>query len=567
MNRIKKAASIIIAVALVTSFSALMQLPSETSRAVDNAGNLCLAETTSGVPDYSDESNWAYYGIGEGKSSDVFLICPTVDTQAEYNMSMDDEKTKAHFLGALNMERGIYEDSATLYSPYYRQISMKAYALSEKERAEYFETAYSDVSAAFRYYLENKNNDRPIILAGFSQGAHMCYRLLEEYFSDTALRDRLVAVYALGWYCDQDTLKKYPQIVPATGEDDTGVVVSFDCEAPEVTGTFTCPSDVKSICINPLNWKTDGTPAPASENIGACFPDYEGNIKLETPGLCGCYIDETRGVLKVTDVSPTDYPAMIDLFPEGAYHIYDYQFFYRNLQKNVSVRLDAYLKKADETGEKESLMSLYSDKPAATKVDISGRTKKELKSMFYIKKIDDATWESMQGKSYHKGCPVKRSGLRRVRILYYSYNKKTYIGELITNKAIGQDVRDIFKKLYMKKYQIKRVVPIDEYDGDDTRSMKKDNTSCFNYRTVAGTNTISKHGYGMAIDINPVENPYVVGDYVSPRNGREYADRTKDFAHKIDKNDLCYKLFHKAGFFWGGDWNYTKDYQHFQKTQ
>ncbi len=221
----------------------------------------------------------------------------------------------------------------------------------------------------------------------------------------------------------------------------------------------------------------------------------------------------------------------------------------------------------DETVETpESLMSLYSDMPAGTEADITGRTREELKAMFYIRKIDDAIWESMQGKSYHEGCPIKRSGLRRVRILYYGYDEKDYVGELIVNKKIAHDVRDIFRKLYLKKYQIKRVVPIDVYDGDDTRSMKKDNTSCFNYRTVEGTNTISKHGYGVAIDINPVENPYVVGDYVSPRNGRQYADRSKDFEHKIDKNDLCYKLFHKAGFFWGGDWNYTKDYQHFQKT-
>lgn len=214
----------------------------------------------------------------------------------------------------------------------------------------------------------------------------------------------------------------------------------------------------------------------------------------------------------------------------------------------------------------EPLKKLYGSKPAATKVDITGRTKEELKTMFYIKKIDDDTWKSMQGKSYHKGCPVKRSGLRRVRILYYGYDKKTRVGELICNKKIATDLRDIFKKLYFKKYQIKRVVPIDAYDGDDRKSMTKDNTSCFNYRTVEGTNTISKHGYGVAIDINPVENPYVVGSYVSPKNGKPYANRSKKFAHKIDKKDLCYKLFHKAGFFWGGDWKYTKDYQHFQKT-
>ena len=140
------------------------------------------------------------------------------------------------------MEPGIYADRARLFAPYYRQAAMKVYALNPEDRKPWMRFAYADVSAAFAYYLEHENQGRPIILAGFSQGADMCYRLLAEYFGDEALHDQLVAVYAIGWPCSEALVKQYPQIVPASGEDDLGVVISFDCEAPEVKETFITPA-------------------------------------------------------------------------------------------------------------------------------------------------------------------------------------------------------------------------------------------------------------------------------------------------------------------------------------
>lgn len=295
--------------------------------------------------DYSDKDNWAYYGIGEDKKADLFLICPTVDTKDEFNMSMDDEKTKAHFVGALNMERGIYEDSTRMFAPFYRHAAMKVYSLDAEEREPYLQYAYDDVSEAFKYYLENENNGRPIVLAGFSQGADMCYRLLEEYFKDEELYSRLVAVYAIGWPCTKELVEKSPQIRPARSANDLGTVISFDCESPDVTDTFIYPEGTKAYTINPLNWETDSAPAEKSLNPGACFTDYDGNITKEVKGLCGCYIDKERGVVKVTDIDPADYPAVLNLLPEGGYHIYDYQFFYRSLQENVTNRVNLF---ADE---------------------------------------------------------------------------------------------------------------------------------------------------------------------------------------------------------------------------
>ena len=114
---------------------------------------------------------------------------------------------------------------------------------------------------------------------------------------------------------------------------------------------------------------------------------------------------------------------------------------------------------------------------------------------------------------------------------------------------------------------------IDEYGGDDIASMQDNNTSCFNYRAVDGTSSLSKHAIGCAIDINPFYNPYVVFNkdgsgetYISPEGSEIYADRSQNFPYKIDENDLCYKLFKEHGFVWGGDWNSCKDYQHFQKV-
>ena len=296
--------------------------------------------------DYADADNWAYFGIGEDKDADLFLICPTVDMNDEFNMSMDDEDTKASFLGALNMERGIYEESTRMYAPYYRQAAMKVYSLDREEWEPYMELAYSDVSAAFAWYLEHENEGRPIVLAGFSQGADMCYRLLEEYFGDEELYDQLVAVYAIGWPCTEELTAQYPQIRPAQGADDLGVVISFDCEAPEVTETFISPAGQRAFGIDPLNWRTDETAADKSENLGACFTNYSGEIRSEQEALCGCYLDVERGVVKVTDVDPAEYAPIVPGLPNGAYHVYDYQFFFRNLQQNVAERLASYMARA-----------------------------------------------------------------------------------------------------------------------------------------------------------------------------------------------------------------------------
>ncbi len=168
---------------------------------------------------------------------------------------------------------------------------------------------------------------------------------------------------------------------------------------------------------------------------------------------------------------------------------------------------------------------------------------------------------------------VSYDDLRYLSVLYYDFNGEVQTGELICNKGIAQDLVEIFYELYRNEYQIEKIKLIDEYQGDDTASMADNNTSCFNYRVVDGTTSLSKHALGCAIDINPFYNPYVVYNhgadgetYISPAGSEIYADRSREFPYKIDENDLCCRLFKEHGFIWGGNWNSCKDYQHFQKV-
>ncbi|MBO5335915.1 MAG: M15 family metallopeptidase [Lachnospiraceae bacterium] len=171
---------------------------------------------------------------------------------------------------------------------------------------------------------------------------------------------------------------------------------------------------------------------------------------------------------------------------------------------------------------------------------------------------------------------ISYDDLSYVHVLHYDFAGNLAEGELICNRAIAQDFVEIFYELYQNEYQIEKMHLIDEYDGDDTASMEDNNTSCFNYRVVAGSTSLSKHALGLAIDINPLYNPYITyekdetgqitKENVSPVSATAYADREISFPYKIDENDLCYKLFVEHGFTWGGNWNSCKDYQHFQKT-
>ena len=201
--------------------------------------------------------------------------------------------------------------------------------------------------------------------------------------------------------------------------------------------------------------------------------------------------------------------------------------------------------------------------------DISNK-KNTYRDGFYYENIPQSVLARIQGISYPKDCPVSLTALRYCHIRYIDFDGNKQDGEMICNKAIADDVMQIFSQLYDSGYQIESIHLIDDFGGDDEASMEADNTSCFNYRTIAGSSKKSKHALGLAIDINPLYNPSVTFDkkgnsIIAPSTATDYVDRTKNFAYKISDQDLAYKLFTKYGFIWGGNWNSIKDYQHFEK--
>ena len=188
---------------------------------------------------------------------------------------------------------------------------------------------------------------------------------------------------------------------------------------------------------------------------------------------------------------------------------------------------------------------------------------------FKISKINDKIFERIKGKTFKNDCTLPRDDLRYLNLLHKDLNGKTLKGEMICNKYIAKDLITIFKKLYQSNYPIEKIRLMDEYEADDEKGMKDNNSSCFNFRFISHTNKISKHGLGLAVDINTLYNPYhkiVEGkEVIEPSTGKPYLDRKKDFPYKIDENDLCYKLFTESGFIWGGNcWDDRKDYQHFE---
>jgi len=189
---------------------------------------------------------------------------------------------------------------------------------------------------------------------------------------------------------------------------------------------------------------------------------------------------------------------------------------------------------------------------------------------FTIDTISDAIFRRMQGKSYKENCTVPRSDLRYLRLSHYTADGTTAVGELVCNRLIASDLKEIFQELYRKKYPIERMQLIDDYDADDEQSMRANNTSCFNFRPIAGSTKLSKHSQGLAIDINPLYNPCVKRGkdgtlVVQPATGRRYADRTRHSPYIIKKGDLIHRLFLAHGFTWGGAWRSLKDYQHFER--
>ncbi len=179
----------------------------------------------------------------------------------------------------------------------------------------------------------------------------------------------------------------------------------------------------------------------------------------------------------------------------------------------------------------ETEVSENTEEEAETMTAQSDNGRITWKPDFYYEPLSEDIKKRITGLSYKEDCPIPYEDLRYVSVLYVNFKGNTSVGEIICNKAIAQDMVEIFYELYQADYQIEQIRLVDEYGADDVLSMQDNNTSCFNYRTIAGTDKISMHGQGLAIDINPFFNPYVTykdgEQQVSPSGAEYYADRSR----------------------------------------
>ncbi|MFP5255793.1 MAG: M15 family metallopeptidase [Acidimicrobiia bacterium] len=180
---------------------------------------------------------------------------------------------------------------------------------------------------------------------------------------------------------------------------------------------------------------------------------------------------------------------------------------------------------------------------------------------FEVRSIDSALAQRMAA-SWRPGCPVPLGDLRYLTIRHWGFHGRPVDGEMVVHAQAVPAVRTIFERLYRDRFPVERMRLVDDYGADDDRSMAANNTSAFNCRRVSGGTAWSEHAYGRAIDVNPVQNPYVAGSLVLPSAGAAHLDRTHPELGKIREGDAFVRAVDAVGWGWGGRWRTVKDYQH-----
>ena len=304
--------------------------------------------------DYSKSTSWLARPSQRQYAADVIYFYPTayIRTKPETEpliCDIDNASMKAAAIDIYKKQALVFETAADIYAPFYRQIDGKyALALSEdKKDALLAGVPLADAEAALDYYFDHYNDGRPYILAAHSQGSNVLRLLLADYMKKHPDRYKnMVAAYVLGYSIDRDYLNANKNLKFAEGAKDTGVIISYNTEAPVVIGNdpVWLPG---SVAINPLSWTRSEERASSADNLGSLTKELDdGTVSLEIPGIADAYINPDRCTVVCSTVDQAKYEmpkAMSPIFGSGIYHGCDYSFYFMNIRQNARDRIKAFL--------------------------------------------------------------------------------------------------------------------------------------------------------------------------------------------------------------------------------
>jgi hypothetical protein len=302
--------------------------------------------------DYANPGNWMVVTAAPRRPVDVFVYYPTAYVAGAHDPKVSTIDNAGMRAGAREFLREsasaiATEEIGNVFIPYYRQIdALWGVSQSRADQVRYFGgLPKTDAFAAFDYYIRHYNGGRPFIVLGHSQGAFMVKRLLFEYMKEhPEVYARMVAAYAIGISITRQELAEHPHVRFAEHGSDTGVVISYNTEAPRLDG----PSPTwlpGSIAINPITWTRGNTPAPASVSLGSHLKDARGEYQ-KVGGVADARVDVERGVVicSTADVEQYSFQGVWrESFPRGVFHHYDIPFYYYNLRENARARIARFL--------------------------------------------------------------------------------------------------------------------------------------------------------------------------------------------------------------------------------
>jgi len=292
--------------------------------------------------DYSKKANWVAQSQTINKNVDVFFVYPTIFGDPKVLlMDINDTSLRNSAGYALKKQASIFKESSNIFAPYYRQVSMTVLSMDKKVQDSLLAVGFSDVKKAFYFYLDSLNNGRPFFVAGHSQGSEMLLKLLKDKDFNEDVYKNMIAAYLIGYTVTDEDLKANPLLKLAQDSTDLGVIITYNTQSPGASGSPVLYEGAH--CINPISWSTSGELAQKENNLGGVFFTNTGELDTIIPMFTSARIDLTTGALIAAEPNPEDYD-VVETFPPGIYHVFDYSFFYNNLKKNVNDRINSFEK-------------------------------------------------------------------------------------------------------------------------------------------------------------------------------------------------------------------------------